>query len=117
LLAKAPEGLRKRKGQASLLLLADRHNHSWLKRLNKEAVDLGHGNRMLVNGARRSQWHSLTLSKAGRAFAAHYLARLARGAASAWFSATCMFITDTCFESVVAGAVVPLAFCGSKSLR
>ncbi|MEY9590868.1 hypothetical protein ABIA06_003159 [Bradyrhizobium yuanmingense] len=29
---------------------ADRHNHAWLKRLNKEAVDLGHGKRMLVKG-------------------------------------------------------------------
>lgn len=32
------------------LYFADRHQHPWLKRLNKESVDLGSGNRMLVKG-------------------------------------------------------------------
>jgi hypothetical protein len=31
---------------------ADRHGHAWLKRIDRKAVDLGRGKRMLVKGGR-----------------------------------------------------------------
>ncbi|MDA9400887.1 MULTISPECIES: type IV toxin-antitoxin system AbiEi family antitoxin domain-containing protein [unclassified Bradyrhizobium] len=40
---------------------ADRHNHAWLKRLNKQAVDLGHGKRMLVKGGVLDPTYQITV--------------------------------------------------------
>jgi len=40
---------------------ADRHNHSWLKRLDKEAIDLGSGKRMLVKGGRLDPDYLITV--------------------------------------------------------
>lgn len=40
---------------------ADRHNHSWLRRLNKETIDLGAGKRMLVKGGRLDPVYMITV--------------------------------------------------------
>ena len=40
---------------------ADRHQHAWLKRLNKKAVDLGEGKRMLVRGGRLDGAYRITI--------------------------------------------------------
>jgi hypothetical protein len=54
--------LSRRHGEASLatchsvkvkrlfFFFSDRHQHQWLKRLNKEVIDLGRGERMLFKG-------------------------------------------------------------------
>jgi hypothetical protein len=43
---------------------ADRHQHAWLKRLNKKAVDLGEGKRMLVRGGRLDPVYKITVPEA-----------------------------------------------------
>ena len=40
---------------------ADRHRHAWLKRLNRRAIDLGSGKRMLVKGGRFDAQHLITV--------------------------------------------------------
>jgi hypothetical protein len=40
---------------------ADRHKHAWLKRLDKDAVDLGEGKRMLVNGGKLDKNYLITV--------------------------------------------------------
>ncbi len=40
---------------------ADRHRHAWLKRLDKEAIDLGKGKRMLVRGGRLDPVYLITV--------------------------------------------------------
>lgn len=40
---------------------ADRHQHAWLKRLDKEAIDLGKGKRMLVQGGRLDPVYLITV--------------------------------------------------------
>jgi hypothetical protein len=40
---------------------ADRHQHSWLKRLDKKAVDLGKGKRMLVKGGKLDPTYQITV--------------------------------------------------------
>jgi hypothetical protein len=40
---------------------ADRHRHAWLKRLDKRAIDLGSGKRMLVKGGRFDAQHQITV--------------------------------------------------------
>jgi hypothetical protein len=40
---------------------ADRHGHAWLKRLNKSAIDLGSGKRMLVRGGRLDPVYLITV--------------------------------------------------------
>lgn len=40
---------------------ADRHRHAWLKRLDKAAVDLGSGNRVLVKGGRLDKRYRITV--------------------------------------------------------
>ncbi|WP_170760724.1 type IV toxin-antitoxin system AbiEi family antitoxin domain-containing protein [Ruegeria lacuscaerulensis] len=40
---------------------ADRHDHAWLKRLDKDAVDLGKGKRMLVKGGRLDPAYLITV--------------------------------------------------------
>lgn len=40
---------------------ADRHKHAWLKRLDKEAIDLGKGKRMLVSGGRLDPVYLITV--------------------------------------------------------
>jgi hypothetical protein len=40
---------------------ADRHPHAWLKRLDKRAVGLGHGKRMLVKGGKLNKTYQITV--------------------------------------------------------
>jgi hypothetical protein len=40
---------------------ADRHQHAWLKRLDKDAVDLGEGKRMLVKGGKLNKPYQITV--------------------------------------------------------
>jgi hypothetical protein len=40
---------------------ADRHKHAWLKRLDKSAVDLGMGNRMLVKAGKLDRTYHITV--------------------------------------------------------
>lgn len=40
---------------------ADRHQHAWLKRLNRKAIDLGKGNRMLVKGGKFDPTYKITV--------------------------------------------------------
>ncbi len=40
---------------------ADRHQHAWLKRLDKKAVDLGTGKRMLVKGGKLDPKYLITV--------------------------------------------------------
>ena len=40
---------------------ADRHQHAWLKHINKKAVDLGKGKRMLVRGGRLDAAYQITV--------------------------------------------------------
>ena len=40
---------------------ADRHQHAWLKRINRKAVDLGKGKRMLVKGGKLDAKHLITV--------------------------------------------------------
>jgi hypothetical protein len=40
---------------------ADRHNHSWVKHLNKNHIDLGSGKRVLVKGGRFDPKYKVTL--------------------------------------------------------
>lgn len=40
---------------------ADRHDHAWLKRLDRKAIDLGRGKRMLVKGGRYDSKYMITV--------------------------------------------------------
>lgn len=40
---------------------ADRHRHAWLKRINKDAIDLGKGKRMLVRGGKLDAAYQITV--------------------------------------------------------
>jgi hypothetical protein len=40
---------------------ADRHQHAWLKRLDKDAIDLGEGKRMLVKGGKLDKNYLITV--------------------------------------------------------
>jgi Transcriptional regulator, AbiEi antitoxin, Type IV TA system/Transcriptional regulator, AbiEi antitoxin N-terminal domain len=43
---------------------ADRHQHAWLKRIDKSAVDFGEGKRMLVKGGRLDRTYRITVPEA-----------------------------------------------------
>ena len=40
---------------------ADRHHHAWLKRLDKESLDLGTGKRLLVKGGKLDRTYQITV--------------------------------------------------------
>jgi hypothetical protein len=40
---------------------ADRHQHAWLRRLNKGAIDLGKGKRMLIRGGKLNTTYQITV--------------------------------------------------------
>ena len=40
---------------------ADRHQHAWLKRLDRRAIDLGEGKRMLVKGGKLDKTYQITV--------------------------------------------------------
>lgn len=42
-------------------LFADRHRHAWLKRINRNAVDLGKGKRMLIRGGKLNAVYQITV--------------------------------------------------------
>jgi hypothetical protein len=41
--------------------LADRHQHAWMKRLDKGAIDLGEGKRVLVRGGKLNKAYQITV--------------------------------------------------------
>jgi hypothetical protein len=43
------------------LFFADQHQHAWLKRLDKTAIDLGEGKRMLVKGGKLDKTYQITV--------------------------------------------------------
>lgn len=43
------------------LFFADRHNHAWLKRLDRSKIDLGSGKRVLVKGGRLDPTYHITV--------------------------------------------------------
>lgn len=43
------------------LFFADRHKHAWLKHIDRSAVDLGTGNRMLVRGGKLDRTYQITV--------------------------------------------------------
>ena len=45
------------------LFFADRHQHAWLKHLDKAAIDLGRGKRMLVKGGHFDPRYQITVPK------------------------------------------------------
>jgi Transcriptional regulator, AbiEi antitoxin, Type IV TA system len=49
-------------------LCADRHQHAWLKRLDKDAIDLGEGKRMLVKGGKLNKPYQITGGTRSRTF-------------------------------------------------
>ena len=42
---------------------ADRHQHAWLKQLDKNVIDLGKGKRMLVKGGTLDRTYEITVPK------------------------------------------------------
>lgn len=42
---------------------AERHNHAWLKRIDRSAIDLGQGKRMLIRGGRLDKKFNITVPK------------------------------------------------------
>lgn len=44
-------------------LFADRHNHAWLKHINRGKVDLGNGKRMLVRGGKLNSAYQITVPR------------------------------------------------------
>ena len=62
-LQKLLEDCRSVKVKRLFFFFADRHKHAWLKRLNKEAVDLGSGKRMLVKGGVLDPTYQITVPK------------------------------------------------------
>lgn len=40
---------------------ADRHNHSWLRHISRDKIDLGHGKRMLVKGGKFDTKYQITV--------------------------------------------------------
>ena len=49
------------KAKRLFFFFADRHQHAWLKRLDKGAVDLGKGNRVLAKGGKLDRTYQITV--------------------------------------------------------
>jgi hypothetical protein len=43
------------------LFFADRHNHAWLKQLDRSRIDLGRGKRLLAVGGRLDPKYQITV--------------------------------------------------------
>jgi Transcriptional regulator, AbiEi antitoxin, Type IV TA system/Transcriptional regulator, AbiEi antitoxin N-terminal domain len=56
-------GCRNVKVKRLFFFFADRHQHAWLKRLDRKAVDLGQGKRVLVKGGRYDAKHQITVPR------------------------------------------------------
>lgn len=55
------EGCRSIKVKRLFFFFADRHRHVWLDRLDRDAIDLGRGKRMLVKGGRYDAAYQITV--------------------------------------------------------
>ena len=55
------EHCRSVKTKRLFFFFADRHRHAWLKRLDKQAIDLGKGDRLLVKGGRFNSTYHITV--------------------------------------------------------
>ena len=55
-----------------LFFFADRHQHAWLKHINKDAIELGSGNRVLVKGGRLDKRYRITVPGTSMAFRESY---------------------------------------------
>lgn len=60
-LQKLLEDCRSIKVKRLFLFFADRHNHAWLKRLDKSRIELGTGKRQLVKGGRYDATYQITV--------------------------------------------------------
>lgn len=60
-LQKLLDDCRSVKVQRLFFWFADRHNHSWLKQVDRDQVDLGKGKRMLVKDGRLDPKHLITV--------------------------------------------------------
>jgi hypothetical protein len=54
-------GCRSVKVKRLFFFFADRHRHAWLKRINKDAISLGKGKRMLVRGGKLNTAYQITV--------------------------------------------------------
>jgi len=61
LLQKVLADCRSVKVKRLFFFFADRHQHTWLKRLDRAAIDLGSGKRMLVRGGRLDPVYQITV--------------------------------------------------------
>ncbi len=43
------------------LWFAERHNHAWFKRIDRDTIDLGRGKRMLVRGGKLDPTYLITV--------------------------------------------------------
>jgi hypothetical protein len=57
------EACRSVKAKRLFFFFAHRHRHAWLERLDRRAVDLGKGKRMLVKGGRLDPAHGITVPR------------------------------------------------------
>jgi hypothetical protein len=60
-LQKLLEHCRSVKVKRLFLYFAERHQHAWLKRLNRKSIDLGKGKRMLVKGGKLDKTYQITV--------------------------------------------------------
>ena len=60
-LQKLLEDCRSVKVKRLFFFLADRHGHAWLKRIERERIDLGTGKRMLVRGGKLDPAYGITV--------------------------------------------------------
>jgi glycine/D-amino acid oxidase-like deaminating enzyme len=65
--ANAPQRTRSDRHRSSVkvkrlfFFFADRHQHAWLERLDRDAIDLGEGKRMLVKGGKLNKPYQITV--------------------------------------------------------
>jgi hypothetical protein len=65
--ANAPQRTRSDRHRSSVkvkrlfFFFADRHQHAWLERLDRDAIDLGVGKRMLVKGGKLNKPYQITV--------------------------------------------------------
>ncbi len=55
------EACRSVKAKRLFFFFADRHQHAWLKRLDRQAIDLGKGDRLLVKGGKLNSVYHITV--------------------------------------------------------
>jgi hypothetical protein len=60
-LQKLLEDCKSVKAKRLFFFLADRHSHAWLKRIQRERIDLGKGKRLLVRGGKLDATYEITV--------------------------------------------------------